>query len=390
MAGLIALFEANTSPQERDADFQRLLVSTSHFKKLELPKKQAVGRGCTAAKLDAPSSLHRGIIRNPSTGSWLLATGTVVALQGNNDPHGLLEDFLQGYLDQGVKVLDRYDGHFALVLYNGRDGSLSILSDPMGLFAIYYARRGGQVLISTSALAVAKMVNPKVDTMTLDCFLRTGRSYGEKTLWQDVKKVLPATLIKISSDQFEEREYWTPSVDEHIAHLKLTPALVLADDKISRNFELALAREGKVWSDLTGGYDTRVTTMYLDKLGIPFSTYCVGPQGHPDVEISKLVSREMGWEYFPYLLPDEWGDEQFQWFDAALGRGDGLLNIFHLTGVLKLAKERSAHSFATVPVTGVDEWRYHIFGANTLIASTLSRVNYDTILDAKIMENRSP
>ena len=51
--------------------------------------------------------------------------------------------------------------HFALVIYNGWEDSLSIVSDPMGLFAIYYGRQGDQIYISTSALAVARQVRSK-------------------------------------------------------------------------------------------------------------------------------------------------------------------------------------------------------------------------------------
>ena len=387
MAGFVVLYQYNSSLQERAGDFQRFLEATAQFKGLFFQAEQAEGVSCTAAKLDAPSSLHRGIIRDEHTGSWLLAAGTVVALEGKNDPHGLLLDLLKGYIDEGVKVLKRYDGHFGLVIYNGQDGSLSILSDPMGLFAIYYAQIDHQFLISTSALAIAQVVKSKVDVLVADCFLRTGRSFGEKTFWEGVKRIRPASVLKWTEEKLEENEYWKPEVDEKISRLNMNEAIDIADGKISSIFNRSFLREGTVWADLTGGYDTRVTTMYLDKLGIPFKAYCVDPAGHPDLEISRLISQEMGWDYHPMELPENWGEEQLKWLNLALGKGDGLLNIFQLSGVLKLAEDRALISEVSIPGTGVDEWRYHIFGANTLIASAVSNIDYDAILDAKIIDN---
>ena len=390
MAGFVALFQANSSPQDRETDFQNVLELTARFKDLKIPNEYAVGRDCTAAKLDAPSSLHCGIVHHEESGSWLLAAGSVVALEGNNESHALLKRLLVDYLENGPGALNRYDGHFALVIYNRRENCLSIVSDPMGLFAIYYARHGKQSIISTSALAIARQAGSQADALAVECFLRSGRPYGETTLWHGVKRVRPATLIKIMPDNFEELEYWRPKVDEYIGRLSTNEAVELANEKICHVFNSSLLGTGKVWADLTGGFDTRLTTLYLDKLGIPFVSYCVGPDGHPDVEVSRLVSKEMGWEYRQMSLPDGWVDEQAGWFDVALGKGDGLLNIFQLAEVLKSAHERSRSSFISVTGGCADEWRYHLFGARVLIPSAIFSINFDRIIDSRIFSDSIP
>ena len=161
MAGLVALYDMDLSPNLRSENFQKICNLTCRFKELPIPENKAVGQNCIAAKIDASSSLHRGIVRDEITGSWIFAAGTVVALEGNNDPIESLKDLLRGYLEVGIKVLDKYDGHFGLVIYNGREKSLTIITDPLGLFAIYYTKNDQQFLISTSALAIAKLIEFK-------------------------------------------------------------------------------------------------------------------------------------------------------------------------------------------------------------------------------------
>ena len=387
MSGFAILFQPDSTVPGREDAFQSLLKQTAHFKQLEEFATVVEGRYCTAAKLDALSSLHRGITRDEQSGSWLVAAGTVVALGGNNDPHLLLGKLLSDYLENGSHALEHYDGHFALAIYNGREDSLSIVSDPMGLFAIYYTRHGQQVFISSSAMAVARQVCARPDDLMIDCFLRTGRPYGEMTFWRDVNRVRPATVIKIMPEKFQEFEYWIPEIDHRIARLPMIDALDIADEKIGRIFKRFLSRDGNIWADLTGGFDTRMTTMFLSKLDFPFIAYCVGPEGHPDVDVSRLVSKEMGWEYRHMPLPDDWAEEQLCFFDAALGKGDGLLNVFQLAGVLKGGQEKSLTSVVNISGGGADEWRYHIFGANILIAAAISKVNFDNFLDTKIVDD---
>ena len=140
-----------------------------------------------------PSSLHRGIVHHEESGSWLLAAGTLVALEGDNDPHALLKNLLRDYLNNGVKALQRYDGHFALVIYNrlGRlpvdhlrsDGSLCNILWPPRESGIHFNLSAGGC--STSRIQSGSHDNRM--------FPKTGRSHGEKTFWQDVKRVRPAT-----------------------------------------------------------------------------------------------------------------------------------------------------------------------------------------------------
>lgn len=387
MAGFAVLFEANTTPKERENNFRDLLALTCRFKDISLPGKQIEARSCTGAKLDAHSSLHRGISYEDKSGSWLMVAGTVFACEGDNDPKTLPGRLLRNYLLNGTEAFENFDGHYSIAAYNHFTDELSIITDPLGLMAVYFAQQGQQVLISCSALAIAQQINARPDEMTIECFLRTGRPFVEKTFWQGVRRIPPATEIIISPSKIRVREYWTPKIDEGIARLSLDEALNVADEKICRNFDRALRREGQVWADLTGGYDTRLTTMYLEKLGIPFTAYCVGPKGHPDVEISKLVSSAMDWPYRAMHMPANWDVELKDWLDFALGKCDGLLNVFQVASVLHSANERSSSASVSISGMGADEWRYHIFGANYLNFNTINKVDFDQILDAKIVEN---
>jgi hypothetical protein len=280
--------------------------------------------------------------------------------------------------------LENIDGAYGLVIYNGQEESLSIISDPMGQFSVFLGSRQSQTLISTSAIAVAKQTCAQPDDLTLESFLRTGKVLGDKTFWRGVKRFLPAKVCKFYRDKIEEIEYFAPTYDESISKLCIDEALEQSSDILTFTFDRLLRREGRVWADLTGGFDTRLTTILMAKIGIPFITYCVGPSDHPDVQISKQVSEEMGWEFWHMPMPDNWAQEQLNWLEIALYKGDARLGVAGLAGVLWGQQERSIKCKASVGGVGADEWREAAY-LGTLPYVWGKEYPYDRLIDAGIL-----
>ncbi len=381
MAGFAVLVQPDSTAQARQYTFDTFLSLTAELKHLDRPSGHAVGSHCTAAKFDSPPSQHRGIIRDEKTGSWILATGTIVCLADNSTAHPDLNSVLQGYLRRGIRSLDEYDGHFALVIYNGLSESLSVISDPIGLFSIYYGSHGKQTFVSTSVLAVAKQIGSKPDVLAIEHFLRIGEMDGRRTMWQDVKRLPPASILKITNDSVETCEYWAPWVDEQVARLSFNEALLQVETVLAHTFERSLRSEGQVWADLTGGFDTRLTTLMMSKVGIPFVANCVGPANHPDVKISALISRELGWAYRHLLPPDHWDRDDNRWFEIALGKGDAHLSVPTLASVLRGHVTKAETSKVHVLGLGGEDWRGYFYSGALLNIGRSTRVDYETLLN---------
>lgn len=386
MSGFAVLFNPDLTAAAQSGNFTKLLHMAA--KKLSLSTERIAGENYTAAKLDSSASLHPGIVRDEANGSWLLAAGTIVSLSDDIlDLRALLRD----YVENGPAALQNHDGHFALVLYNGREKILSVISDGMALFSIFYGQRGAETVVATSALAVARHIHARPDRLAVEVFMRTGRVYGDRTLWQGVKRLPPATVLKITPARVKSSRYWSPTYDESIARLSFDDALAQATELLSDTFRRSLRREGPIWADLTGGFDTRITTTLMTRIGVPFITYCVGPAHHPDVQIAELVSGEMGWAYRRMPLPENWADEQLAWLEPALHRGDGHLNVVQLAGVLWGHQQRATLSRDHVTGGGGENWRGPSYWKGNL--SNLggrSGLNYDYILDARLFQFRVP
>lgn len=381
MSGFAILVAPGSPPEEIEADFMHLLRQTADFKQLTTPPTRAAGKFCLAAKFDSPAATHLGIVRDDQTGSWLLGAGTIAALEGDDLPDALLVRLLRDYIHHGPKALEAYDGQFALVVYNGRKESLDVVSDTIGLFGIFYCQHGNRLLISSSALAVAAQTQSPPDILAVEHFLRVGRLDADKTLWQDVKRLLGGTVLRAVDGKVEKIEYWSPTFNPSIAQLPLGEAVNQSMQLLTDAFSRNLGQEQKTWVDLTGGFDSRLAAMLVAKIDVPFTAYCVGPDDNPDVQISRKVSETMGWEYVHSQLPEQWEQGQLGWFDQALGRGDGRTSLLRLATTLRDFTERNAVVKTNVMGVGGENFRGYRWQVEGLNIGKTSKVNVEAWLD---------
>jgi len=375
MAGFAVVIDISREGRH-DADFDGFLQLVADYKSLEKPTDRAYGKHCIGAKLDSPASLHTGITVDPETGSWLIAAGTVV------DTHHIASDgnlrlVLKEYLAHGASVLARCDGLFALVIYNRLTQSIAIASDPFGYFSIFYGSRNGRGFVSTSALAVAKAIQSEPSDIGVNCFLRTGKVFGNMTLWHDVKRLCPGTVLEFSDGAIREFTYWMPSVDESVTKLSFADSIETSTQVLQSVFKRNLEREGKVWIDLTGGFDTRFMAMFLERAGIPFKANSVGSAKHPDVRIAHTIAQKMGWEYQNFDPPSTWPQECPYYLKDVLGRADAHLNLLLLTQSLWTHRQKTNQYTTLLNGLGGEIWHGPLWWpeGSTLGKSTL--VNYD-------------
>src|SRR5687767_15373024 len=116
MSGFALVFDQKEPLPAQSPIFTDFLNSVAGYKCLDKPEEFVTGGQTVAAKLDSDSTLHRGVVVDQATGSWLLAAGTVIDPM-NVTPDGSLDRLLIDYLERGLEVFERLDGQFALVIY---------------------------------------------------------------------------------------------------------------------------------------------------------------------------------------------------------------------------------------------------------------------------------
>ncbi len=375
MSGLAVMINADDTRVD-EMEFDRFVERVARYKAFRGAPLMQRGAACRASKFNTHASFHRGVVVDPRTGSWLMAAGTVVDTQ-EVSPDRNLCSLLTDYLAQGNAVFARCDGQFALVIYDAAAHKTVVVSDPFGYFSIFYGTHNGQLFLATSALAVAEQIQAPLNAPGVDCFLYTGKVFGEMTLWHGVKRMSAASVLEYDAGLARETKYWTPTPDTTLGKLSLEDAIACSTETVGNILTRNLAPEGKVWSDLTGGFDTRFLTFFLDRMGLPFKSNFVGPAEQEDVRIAQEIVNKFHWEHQHFELPGDWHNVCTNLLIEALGRGDTQLNVLLLLRALWVHKQECREYTTLLSGLGGEMWRGIAWWPERGALDNSSIVHYD-------------
>ena len=230
--------------------------------------------------------------------------------------------------------LRELDGTFAVVRYDAHRDEVVIASDPFGMQALYVMERGDRTYVSTSALVLARHLRAAADRLGVFTYLRIGRGFGPSTHWAGIRRLDPATSVRISADTVDTSHYWRAPIDDDTGRLSFQRAVSHCIEALVETLRDRLSGLPGTWSDLTGGFDSRLMALGLSQAGIAFRANTVGPESSEDVRIAARVAATAGWSWQPFSLPSDWHRILPGRLDHAVAWGDGLLDALQLSEVL--------------------------------------------------------
>ena len=226
--------------------------------------------------------------------------------------------------------LEEADGHFGLISFDAGRRRMIVATDAFGVQAMYVAESEGRAYVSTSAMAIARHLRLPADRFRARSFVRTGFHVGDSTLWEGVRRLEPGTALELGRAGRTELFYWRPTRDEAVTRLGLAKS---ADHVLEVAVGAAAAYLGSrpcTWADLSGGHDSRLLALILDRAGVDFSAATRGDPGDEEARVAGRVAELGGWEWRLFPYPASWKDEAPPLLPKAVAWGDGYVPILHL------------------------------------------------------------
>ncbi len=191
---------------------------------------------------------------------------------------GDAEVVLQSYLEWGEACLARFHGMFALAVWDGRDGSLLLARDRLGIKPLYVARSAGRLLFASEIKALRTLpgVAVDLDPGALDDFLTLRFVPGPGSIWRDVAKVPPGTRIVVREGREEARRWWSFAFeeDESRSEAEWVDAFHALLTDVVRDHLVSDVPHGLF---LSGGVDSTAIAGIARELGQdPIHTFCIG------------------------------------------------------------------------------------------------------------------
>lgn len=172
-----------------------------------------------------------------------------------------------------TKWLLSTDGEFVVIIYEKQSNRLALFNDILGRLPLYFHQNSNQVLVSRDIRFIANLLPVRqFDRMALAQYLLLGFPFGQRTLFENVDLLPPATVIHLSQEKVEREQIYVFNFDNKEHHAKTiyqnADAMVSIFSEVTRN--RTNPQHENVLS-LSGGRDSRSIGAILHNLNIPFT-----------------------------------------------------------------------------------------------------------------------
>ena len=122
------------------------------------------------------------------------------------------------YNQYGVNFVRKLNGTFTCILYEQSSNTLSVLSDRLGTYPIFFVRGSDKALTFSThiqSFAAIQSIDLEIHPDYLSEYCSSGRVNGLKTPFKNVEQFPPGSITRIDLDQetFESHQYWRPEHD---------------------------------------------------------------------------------------------------------------------------------------------------------------------------------
>ena len=228
------------------------------------------------------------------------------------------EVVLHALVEWGEAALDRFNGMFALALWDAAEQTLTLARDHFGIKPLHLAcvqQPGGPEtwLFSSEIrpLLASGLVPARPDERSLYRYLCFRvHDDGRETFFDGIQRVRPGEVVTISPSGIRRHLFTALREDllhaEHAAARHDPEVSARFRSLLTRSVQLRLGSDVPVGTSLSGGLDSSTVAALIDELLPHESARSVGPRQNT----------------FSAVFPGYRNDEQ-RWVDAALeGRGD--------------------------------------------------------------------
>lgn len=268
------------------------------------------------------------------------------------------EVILAGFKVWGKQILERLEGMFAFVIFEGKTGNVFFARDHMGIKPFYYTIQGNNFFFASEAKALVSFLPQReINEDALKDYLAFQYYTGEKTLFKGIKILEAGHFGNLTNGNLEIKQYFDISFENKI-NIKKEEVVQKLEEILLASVKKHLVSDVPVSSYVSGGIDSSTIASMASKIqGITegYVGYFPGFENFSENDFAKAVTEnaKISLNEIPITEEDYIDNlENIHYFLDTPMTGYGLVNNF------KVAKEVSSKYKVVLSGSGGDE----IFG----------------------------
>lgn len=168
------------------------------------------------------------------------------------------EVVLAAYMKWGAQCLNRFNGMFALAIWDDVEKELFVARDRMGIKPLYYYSSDTHFVFSSEIRSVlaSGLVKKELDKISLIDYLRYQTVHAPGTIIKDVKMLLPGHYMKIREDEMVHKCYWDISTRPKTINAEGPEVHKEVKKRLYSSVEERLVSDVPLGAFLSGGIDS--------------------------------------------------------------------------------------------------------------------------------------
>ncbi len=219
------------------------------------------------------------------------------------------EVILKAYHHWGIKAVDRFNGMFAISIYDKLNQKIILIRDRAGVKPLYWYWKDDLFMFSSELKSFHEHpgFQKQINKDALALYLQYGYILQPYTIFQDTHKLRSGHYLEINlkTKKIEEITYWDVIDFYNKPKLNISEeeAIEQTEKLLKSAFEYRMVADVPVGVFLSGGYDSSIVTALLqDGRKEKLNTFTIGfhEKGFDESPYAKKVAEHLGTNHTEY------------------------------------------------------------------------------------------
>src|SRR3972149_335008 len=291
------------------------------------------------------------------------------------------EVILLGYVEWGLKVIERLIGMFAIAISDQRGNPvLYLIRDRFGVKPLYYYHGIGIFIFASEikAILLHPSVSREINVHAIDQYLKLRYVPGEESLFKEIYKLPAASILEYSHGELVIEKYWSIQFPAQKLDISFEDAIQELRKYMETAIKRRLVADVPVGAYLSSGIDSSVIVALMSKFHEgPVNTFSVGFRNNQDETLfASETAKLLGTNHHEILCDDT----DFEKLDDLVWHLDEPIGDAIVLPMYLLAREARKHVKVILAGEGADE----VFGGYLFHKSLLAVGLYKKYLPSSL------
>ncbi len=194
------------------------------------------------------------------------------------------EVVLNAYKQWSEKALDKFNGMFALAIYDNVKNEIFIARDRIGIKPIYYSYDKNHFVFASTIKSIidSQLIEPKINWNGLWQNFRFSIAQRPNTCIENIIALEPAHFLKINlkSNAVRKTRYWEIPVNNQDLTLTEEKSIKLIEENLYNAIKYRLNADVEVGVFMSGGIDSTTIAVIASKLNPSIKVLTLGLKGY--------------------------------------------------------------------------------------------------------------